>query len=365
MSDLQGKTIVHVTECFASGTYDVIKNLAVALNRLGASQIILFSRRPETPNDFRENFPTGVEFIEVAPAKNTHLKFLRELKAAIDVLLIRGVDIIHLHSSKAGFAGRVILATWAKHGDLYYSPHGLSFLDRERPFKNFLFKSLERFAGLVKCVPVGCGVSEAKILSLLTKQKSTMLENPVDPVFFTVPMPAQQLRTVLSVGRVSRQKAPERFGALANGVRKNKPDANFVWVGNGDEVLTQELSEADVEVTGWMTRSDVIVRYQQASIYVQTSRWEGLPISVLQAMAVGLPCVVMDAVGNRDTVTHGFSGFVAQNESEMIKYVEMLLDDEPLRLLFGERARVEAQNRFSDTAFLASVQSLYASKDTS
>jgi len=75
-------------------------------------------------------------------------------------------------------------------------------------------------------------------------------------------------------------------------------------------------------VTGWRTRDQVAAHLAHAVVYLQTSRWEGLPISVIQALAAGVPCVVNDCVGNRDAVTHGLSGFVADSIEGLTQAVD-------------------------------------------
>jgi glycosyltransferase involved in cell wall biosynthesis len=120
---------------------------------------------------------------------------------------------------------------------------------------------------------------------------------------------------------------------------------------------------AGCEVTGWRTREQVAVHLAHAQVYLQTSRWEGLPISVIQALAAGVPCVVNDCIGNRDAVTHGLSGFVAGSIEDMARHVGALADDASLRARLGAAARSEARRRFGHAAFRAQVRQLYDLED--
>jgi glycosyltransferase involved in cell wall biosynthesis len=83
-----------------------------------------------------------------------------------------------------------------------------------------------------------------------------------------------------------------------------------------------------------------------------------MPISVIQALAVGVPCVVNDCIGNRDAVEHGVDGFVATPDA-LADRVLQLLGDAPLRERFGAVARVEAARRFGRSAFRAQVRQIY------
>jgi glycosyltransferase involved in cell wall biosynthesis len=112
-------------------------------------------------------------------------------------------------------------------------------------------------------------------------------------------------------------------------------------------------------VTGWCDRTAVGAYLSSAHIYAQTSRWEGLPISVIQAMAAGLPCVVNDCIGNRDAVTDNVTGFVCSTPELLAEATLRLLGDVGLRNQLGAAARVEAALRFGQDAFGAQVRAVY------
>jgi glycosyltransferase involved in cell wall biosynthesis len=84
-----------------------------------------------------------------------------------------------------------------------------------------------------------------------------------------------------------------------------------------------------------------------------------LPLSVLQAMAVGLPCLVLDAVGNRDAIEHNRTGLVAESLDELEMYLTMLLASAPLRQRLGASARDEAHTRFNAIRFRTALLDLY------
>ena len=351
--------VIHATECAAAGTLSVIVSLAHELAAAGARQTIVYCPRAETPPDLEALFPAGVEFVAVPAAHGLHLAFVTNFSAA----LARAVrefepDVLHLHSSKAGFLGRMVRALYRWPCRVLYSPHGLSFLDPDKHVRNALFRSLEWLVAGLGAVPVGCGRGEAELLARLSGREALLLENPVDEFFVGVQRSPAAVPTVMTIGRLSRQKAPERFAAVARSVRRHTPEARFIWVGDGDAGYRTVLEEAGCEVTGWCTRAAVAQHLGQAHVYLQTSRWEGMPISVIQALAVGVPCVVNDCIGNRDAVENGVDGFVAAPDA-LADRVLQLLGDAPLRERFGAAARVEAARRFGRSAFRAQVRQIY------
>lgn len=356
----RGLRVLHATECLAAGTLYVLRSLVEVLARQGAEQTLVYSTRDETPDDVATLFVPGLRMIQVPRARGHHLRFIAGLAMTLrhECRTWRPQH-VHLHSSKAGFVGRLLLAGQAQQTKVYYSPHGLSFLDPAAPLRNAVYRGLERLASLGHAVPVGCGQGEAHLLRRITGLPARLLENPVDDGYFELAPRGQRPRTVATVGRISRQKDPQTFAAMAQALRRDDPTLRAVWIGDGDAAGRQLLLDAGCQVTGWIDRAGVMDWMAQADVYVQTSLWEGLPLSVLQAMASGLPCVVRNVPGNRDTVRHGRTGFTIENLDELLHEVRRLLADDGLRLQIGSAARREARLRFSQAAFAAGVARLY------
>ena len=121
-------------------------------------------------------------------------------------------------------------------------------------------------------------------------------------------------------------------------------DFRIVAVGDGAgriglETLARERGLADfLHCPGASPEPHVF--FAGALCGLSTSRWEGMPLAVLEAMAHGLPAVATDVVGNRDAVRHGETGFLyPEGEAEAAAAALCRLADEPdLRRNMGERA---------------------------
>jgi glycosyltransferase involved in cell wall biosynthesis len=352
--------VMHVTECAASGTLDVIVALTRALSGSGVRQLVMFSERAETPLEVRKLFPADVAFVQVPAASGLNVGFAIGLwRELVETVKNWQPDVVHLHSSKAGFVGRLALGMQPHRCKVLYSPHGLSFLDPGRPLRNAVFRILESLAAKTRAEPVGCSDSESKILAAMSGGTAALLENPVDQRFFAIERTRTKVPTIVSVGRLSRQKAPDRFALLAKEVRKQIPEARFIWIGNGDSRYEAQLLEAGCEVTGWIGTAEVAAFLASATVYVQTSLWEGLPVSVIQAQAAGVPCVVNDCAGNRDAVTDEVTGFVLSSIEAMGAAVLRLICDSSLHRELSANARTVAERRFGSSAFQQRVKQLY------
>ena len=211
--------------------------------------------------------------------------------------------------------GRAHLGGVAGHPPVYYSPHGLPSLQRGHAIAGAMSALKERVAAFSAFRPVGCGLGEARELERLTQRTAAVLENPVDEAFFDVRAQPDAQPRVVTVGRACEQKGADQFAELAARFHYAGEDVRFVWVGAGEAATNKCCEAAGVEVTGWVDQDEVRSQLARAHVYVQASRWEGMALPVLQAMAIGVPCVVTDVVGNRDAIAHGATGLLAQDVS--------------------------------------------------
>lgn len=353
--------VLHATEHLAAGVLAFLALATRELARAGVAQTLVYARHGETPDDVQSLFDPQVRLVEIdSPRARGHLAFLRALWHALHSELdTQRYDAVHLHGAKAGLVGRLALGSPSA-PPLYYSPHGLSSFNHQRPLAGAMAGLLERVASLSTCRPVGCGHGEAMELQRLTRREAAVLENPVDEAFFDVHRaPDARHPVILTVGRACEQKGPTQFAELAARFHYADEPARFVWVGAGDARYEQVLRAAGVEVTGWVSQDEVRAQLARAHVYVQTSHWEGMPLSVLQAMAAGVPCVVTDVVGNRDAVMHGCTGLLARDVSSLAVYVKSLLDQPQRACDLGALAQREARQRFHPQRFRRSLLSLY------
>ncbi len=353
--------VLHATEHLAAGVLDFLALATRELARAGVVQTLVYTRQRDTPRDVKAQFDPQVRLVELDSAgARGHWTFLRALQRTLhSELNAQRYDAVHLHASKAGFVGRIALGG-ASAPPLYYSPHRLSSFNHQRPLAGAIAGLLERLAGLSACRAVACGHGEAMELQRLTRREAAVLENPVDEAFFDVRRaPDARRPVVLTVGRACEQKGPTRFAELAARFHYADEPARFVWVGAGDARYEQVLRAAGVEVTGWVSQDEVRAQLARAHVYVQTSHWEGMPLSVLQAMAAGVPCVVTDVVGNRDAVMHGCTGLLARDVSSLAVYVKSLLDQPQRASDLGALAQHEARQRFHPQRFRRALLSLY------
>ena len=350
--------IVHVVESFGGGVFSFLRHV---INGLADYQhIVIYGvQRKEFPIDFETLFPWDVQFIPWGHAQR-EISLIQDFKALVLLVQIlkriHSVQKIHLHSSKAGFLGRIAAFLLGVGDKVLYTPHGASFLreDISRQ-KKFFYIMLERFADALSGSVICCSESECKAFKKIGIEKAVFVNNSCPPLTkcsSTARISDKVL--IISSGRMTYQKNPEMFQAIAKYFAEWK-NVEFLWIGGGEHeaiFCTENLS-----ATGWVSQSQVAEIMASSDIYISTSRWEGLPISVLEAMSLGIPLLLSDCVGNCDCVKG--NGFLFHSFEEATSYLEQMISDEGLR----DRQKLASMNlykeSFSMEKLLGSYRSLY------
>lgn len=329
--------IVHVVECFAGGVFSFLSNLTNELDK--EEYIVIYGiNRDNTPSDFREKFPPNTKFI---PWKNASrsLNPLKDLKALWELYIIlkkiNDIDIIHLHSSKAGFLGRIVSFLLGKSKKTIYTPHAISFLRLDvSPKKRKIFIWMEKFASFFGGKIVACSQSEKEAIEEQGIKNVTFINNGIKPLKIEKKENISNKITIISVGRLSIQKNPKLFNDIALEFVNNS-NIQFIWCGDGE--LRVELTSPNIKYTGWIERKKLENYLSNADIYLSTSLWEGLPLSVLEAMSIGLPVVLSDCVGNRDLVED--NGFLYSRKNEACNILKDLIKNNKKIIFYGDKSK--------------------------
>ena len=171
----------------------------------------------------------------------------------------------------------------------------------------------------------------------------------------------------LSVGRLDHQKGLPNLLDAAEQVIVQRPDWHLALVGDGprrDWLLRQLSDRAPLNSNvHWLGRRDDVPNLlKSADILVHASLWEGMPNSVLEAMAAGLPVVGTAVEGTEDLVVPGQTGWLVPPHDVSALYhalLEAMDASENLRC-YGEAGRLRAQREFSLETTVALYEHLWA-----
>lgn len=311
--------VLHIVESFEAGSKGVILDL---VRGSGLRHTVLAGlERSVTAG---EALPVEVIAWHGATREISPHQDLLALRHAVEVIRRLRPDVIHCHSSKGGAVGRLAAALTGRRGVTVYTPHGVAFLRQDiGGRKRALYAGLEYALQYLCAYTVACSRSEQRALAQ-RGVRSLLIENGVEePVSAARPEPRSPggpLR-VCTVGRLDTQKNPRLFEEIARELEGE--EAEFLWIGSGEQ--SGEIGAANARVLGWLPKPQVAAVVGEADLYLSTSLWEGLPLAVLEAMALGKPLLLHDCPGNTDLVEPGQGGFLYRGAEQAAALIRGLL----------------------------------------
>jgi len=173
------------------------------------------------------------------------------------------------------------------------------------------------------------------------------------------------------VGRLEKQKGIDYLIEAANIIINDSKDSNimnirFIIVGDGSlknelENLTKEKEiQKYFYFIGYKSLNEVYKIMVSSDIFILPSRYECFPYTILEAMAIGLPCIVSNVGGNSELVDNGVTGYVVPTGDIQVlaKAVVDLAKNKRLRMKFGENARIKI-NVFSIESMIKKTAEVY------
>lgn len=308
---------------------------------------------------------------EIAPLKD--LVALRKLYR----LIRRGkFDLVHTHSSKAGFLGRVA-ARLAGVPAIVHTPHGHVFWGYFGAARTRLYVLLERWAATFTDRIIGLTEQEAREhleFKIGTPGHFVSIGSGVELERFRAPSLGSDVRATLglppeaflvgSVGRLEPVKGHryllEAFRDLASGF----PDLFLALVGEGElssalRAFARRSGFSDrIRFLGW--REDIPALVRAFDLFALPSLNEGMGRALVEAMAAGLPIVASRAGGIPEVLGGGAAGLLVEagDARALARGIEELLVNPALRLRLGAAARERAR-RYSVEVMLQKTEALY------
>ncbi len=351
-----------VMEATAGGTARHLESVARGLVDRGLTPAIIASceRDPHFRFVLRDLSQLGCEVVE--------LPMVRAVSPVVDLRLawtLRGIlrrlqpDVVHLHSSKAGALGRLARA-WGAPGRVAYSPHAFAFLQEEPRLRTGMYALIEKALAFWTDCLIAVSPSEAQVAverHLVSPRRIAVVANGVDlPTGYRDHLSAIDEHGPLRLGflgRLEAQKEPLRLLELAGALRTRAIDFNLTIMGDGSlrEPMEQRVRTMGLEdvVRLLPAARDVEPFYSRMDVFVTTSRYEGLPYAVLDAMARSLPVAGFEVPGICDCVDDGVTGVLVpfDRSDQLAERLHGLAGNaaERKRLGLQGRARVAAMFR--------------------
>lgn len=172
-------------------------------------------------------------------------------------------------------------------------------------------------------------------------------------------------KQAIIVGRYNNAKGYKYLLEAWKIVHEKHPDwiINAYGSGEYDEIVRQKTKEFDLEDSVILNSptDQIIEAYQKSSIYVMSSRYEGFPMVLLEALACGVPCVSFDCPhGPRNVLTDGEDGYLVDylNSNALADGICKLIENDALRKEFGKNGRKNVL-RFSPDCIMSQWVDLF------
>lgn len=352
-------SILHVSQPTVDGVARCVTDLAADQIRRGYGVVVAcpgdgwLAQQVEAAGAQHVTWPAGR-----SPGPSSVLETLRLARIARK----HAPDLVHLHSSKAGLAGRLALRG---HSPTIFQPHAWSFFaDRGRigAAAASWERRATRWADVIVCVSRG---EELAGRAAGIDGDLRVVPNGVDLQAFAAAAPGERekarerlgLRSAplaVCVGRLSEQKGQDVLVDAWPQVVSEVPGAELVLVGTG---LDKETPRARVRVTGEVANvRDWLVA---ANVVVQPSRWEGLPYTVLEAMATARAVVATEVVGMADALGDDAALVTVDDRAALVREIRRRLLDPTASDDEGRLLRERVERHFDLRATAQAMADLY------
>jgi glycosyltransferase involved in cell wall biosynthesis len=175
-------------------------------------------------------------------------------------------------------------------------------------------------------------------------------------------------KNIVFSGRIVENKGVNEFILAAIKIKKNFPDWNFLIYGAKDylshdqidlELFNKAIKNKDILYKGFETNIKKILK--NTSIFCLPSYREGMPKSVMEASAAGIPSVVSDAIGSRDSILPNKTGLLFKNKdyNDLILKLEKIIKNKKLRNFFSKNAKKHARDNFSINEVTKNIFKIY------
>jgi glycosyltransferase involved in cell wall biosynthesis len=311
--------------------------------------------------------PDNFEHVIIAPENSSFQKFCKKnsviyhpLKFQRSINLFKDISIlfkvisilkkeapalVHAHSAKGGYIGR--LAAKFVPAKVIYSPHAFSYLSF-KGLKRTVFYMLEYIAGRFTSKLLAVSHSEASRAVNELGYKPNEVKVILNSIPINDDLPFRNYTNCINIGMIGRltyQKNPLLFLEVAVLLLRKYPHLKFSILGAGvTDHLSAEIAEyikmngleGKVNILKWGNNNTSKRFLDDMDIFVLTSVFEGLPFSLVEAMASGVPCVVSKVDGNTDVINNNENGFSCLSADEFYTKLDLLVKSEELRRKFGQ-----------------------------
>jgi len=308
--------------------------------------------------------------IEISQRKIRMLDILRLIK----FVRVNSIDIVHAHGKGAGLLGRILNIFVRK--SLIYTFHGI----HNKFYRNYqkkIYLIYENIFGKIDSMKIFVSASENEYAKKnkfrIDKNKFSIINNSVpNKKLINFEIDQKNLNASINI----RNNHPNIITACRLVKQKNIyeileiseliPKCNFIILGDGPllkeiNIFLKRKNISNIFMLG--QKSDIFKYLYASKIYLSTSFYEGLSISVLEAMSIGLPIIASRVVGNIDAIEHSKTGFLYNlgDINMAAKYISDILKNEEKFIKISKASQQRQREKFSYDLMIENYLKIYES----
>ncbi|GAB3248643.1 glycosyltransferase [Nocardioides dilutus] len=314
--------VLHVVESYGAGTASAVLDYVRATPELEHHLV----RRLRNDADHADDGELA-HFASVTEMAAGTVPAIRSVRAAVAAVR---PGVVHGHSSFGGAFARLAVRRGGRGSGplVVHTPHCYATERRDlgRPARA-AYAVAERLLALNTDVVAGCSPREVDLARRVApRARHVFVPNVSSTVTDVRPqVPTATERPVMTgMGRLTAQRDPVAFLQVVRALQQaGHHPVTARWIGDGSPDLAARLRAGGVEVTGWLPRSTALGLLGETTVYVHTARWDGAPMTMIEAHALRLPQVALRS----PAVADGPAGAVARHPVELAAMVGGLLAD--------------------------------------
>ena len=270
-------------------------------------------------------------------------------------------DLVHIHGGRAGLFFTVSLLKVP----MVYTVHGFHFVEKSPTIRRMALMA-ERWNLRRACHSIFVSkydvVLAEKFQLLSGSTKRSVIYPGLSLENLPPPLP-QGLLHIGFIGRLEHQKDPLLFVEMMEFL----PEYSATIVGGGAlaPIIKQEIARRGlsgrVHMVGELSHGEALEILATFSVVVLTSRWEGLPVLVLESMGMGVPVVSMNVSGLEEIIHDGVNGMLVEKRrgEDLAEKVKIITNKEDLRISLIKKAQETIQEKFSIETMMGSILEIY------
>lgn len=352
------KILYLITNADLSGAPIHVLNLSKGLSKENEVLVTFGVDGPITKQFDKNNIP-----YEVIGTMKSDFNFINDFVSIIKFLrLCRKFkpDLIHAHSSKAGMIGRITALLIKKKS--IFTVHGWGFGENQGRLKSLIILSIEKILSYLTDYYIFVSKNDERVAqSKFSKIRGEVIYNGSD--FAMGSLNTSLPLDIIMVARNDPQKDYKTlFKALKN---SNFNCAKLVGKGTDNhDFIANAKSELGVKyenVSFLGEREDVAELLENSNLFILTTNYEGLPISIIEAMSKGLAIIATDVGGVNELVIDNWNGFLINHadSNKLSDLINYLFQNPEKRIQFGNNSQSHFLNCFTDQKMVNKTFEVY------